>query len=85
MVLWNFDLLWKNYGSMEKTVVLWKKYMVPWIKLCYYRQNYGTRPKTTELQFTNGKKRKIAENDENFIYNSKNMVLYQNNCSFRTN
>ena len=26
MILWNFDLLWKNYGTMEKTMVLWKKY-----------------------------------------------------------
>ena len=23
--LYNFDLLWKNYGTMEKTMVLWKK------------------------------------------------------------
>ena len=29
MVLWNFDLLWENYGTFEKTMVLWKK-------------NYGT-------------------------------------------
>ena len=28
MVLWNFDLLWKNYGTMEKT----------W----YYTENYST-------------------------------------------
>ena len=25
MVLWNFDLLWKNYGTMEKTLVLLRK------------------------------------------------------------
>ena len=41
MVLWNFDLLWKNYGTMEK---LW-----------YYKQNYGTLPKTMEHQFTKKK------------------------------
>ena len=35
MVLWNFDLLWKNYGTMEKTMVLWTK-------LWYYTENYGT-------------------------------------------
>ena len=36
MVLWNFDLLWKNCGSMEKTMVLWEK-------------NYGTMEKTMVL------------------------------------
>ena len=25
MVLWNLDLLWKNYGTMDQTFVLWKK------------------------------------------------------------
>ena len=24
MVLWNFDLLWKNYGTMEKTMVMYR-------------------------------------------------------------
>ena len=33
----------KIYCTMEKTMVLWKK-------------NYGTLPKTMELQFTNEKK-----------------------------
>ena len=28
-------LLWKNYGTMEKTMVLWTK-------LWYYTENYGT-------------------------------------------
>ena len=27
MVIWNFDLLWKHYGTMEKNMVLWKKTM----------------------------------------------------------
>ena len=43
MVPWNFVLLWKNYGTMEKAMVLWtnlgyfeKK------KLCYYTKSYGT-------------------------------------------
>ena len=35
MVVWNFDLLWKNYGIMEK---IW-----------YYGKNYATIPKTMEL------------------------------------
>ena len=35
MVLWNFDLVWTNYGTMEKTMVLW-------IKFWYYTENYGT-------------------------------------------
>ena len=38
MVLWNFDLLWKNCGSMEKTMVLWEKTMVLWKKLWYYNK-----------------------------------------------
>ena len=32
----NFDLLWKNYGAIEK-------------KLLYYGQNYGTMAKTMVL------------------------------------
>ena len=42
MTLWNFDLLWKNYGTME-------------INLRYYGLNFGTMeknfriPKTMEL------------------------------------
>ena len=35
MVLWNFDLLWKNHGTMEK---LWQ-----------YGQNFGTMEKTIVL------------------------------------
>ena len=35
----------KNYGSKEKTKVLWTK-------LWNYRQNYGTIPRTMELLFT---------------------------------
>ena len=36
MVLWNFDLLWKPFGTMEEAMVLRGK------KLWYYTQNYGT-------------------------------------------
>ena len=35
MVQWKFDILLKNYGTMEKTMVLQKK-------LWYYGKNYGT-------------------------------------------
>ena len=49
--LYNFDLLWNNNCSMEKTMILWGKTMVLWknyvtIKnygtLIYYEKNYGT-------------------------------------------
>ena len=36
--IYSFNLLWKNYGTMEKTMILWK--------------NYGTISKTMELCFT---------------------------------
>ena len=64
-------ILLKNYGTMEKTMILyrklwnfdfkWKNYdtmektMVLWTKLWYYTENYGTS-----------------------IYVGKNMVDYQN-------
>ena len=35
MVLWNFDLPLKNYGTLEKTMVLWTK-------LWYYGKNDRT-------------------------------------------
>ena len=35
-VLWNFDLLWKKYGTMENMV------HVLWTKLYCYTENYGT-------------------------------------------
>ena len=38
MVLWNFDLQWKNNGTMGK-------------ELWYYGNNCGTIPKTTEIRF----------------------------------
>ena len=38
----------ENYGIMEKTMVLW-------IKLWYYGQNFGTKPRTMELRFTKEK------------------------------
>ena len=51
MVLCNIDTLWyygKNYGTMEKTMVLWKKlwnFDLLWKKLWYYGKNYGTMEK----------------------------------------
>ena len=39
MVLCNFDLLWKNYGTMETNYGTMKT-------------NYGTLPRTMELRFT---------------------------------
>ena len=41
-------LIMENYGIMEKTMVLW-------IKLWYYGQNFGTKPRTMELRFTKEK------------------------------
>ena len=41
MVLWNFDLLRKNYGTMEKTMVLWKRNIVLLTKLWFFTENYG--------------------------------------------
>ena len=38
-VLWNFHLLWKNYGTMEKTINITMK------------KSYGTIPRTIEFQF----------------------------------
>ena len=35
MVQWNFNLLLKNYGTMEKTMILRK---IPW----FYTENYET-------------------------------------------
>ena len=43
MVLWDFDLLWKNFGTMEKTMVRCTKTMARW------KKNYGTIPRTMEL------------------------------------
>ena len=45
MSQWDFDLLWKNYGTMENTMISLKT-------LCYYGQNYGTIQETIELRFT---------------------------------
>ena len=65
MVLWNFDLIWKNYGTMEKTMELERK-------LWYFGQNYGTIPKTMELQFMKGKHGKLSKKLLTLIYNGKN-------------
>ena len=32
-ILWNFDFLRKNYGIIEKSMVFWKKAMIPYRKL----------------------------------------------------
>ena len=50
MVLWNFDLLRKNYGIMGETT------LTLWTKLWYYGQTCGTIPSTKELRFTKEKK-----------------------------
>ena len=42
----------ENYGTMEKTMVLWTK-------LWYYEQNYGTILRTMEIRFT--KKKPIVD------------------------
>ena len=42
----------KNYGTMEKTMVRWKKlcyYSENYDTLIYYGKNYCIIPKTTEL------------------------------------
>ena len=73
--LWYYG---KNYGTMEKTMVLyrklwnfdllWKNYgtmektMVLWTKLWYYGKNYGTISKTMELRFT--KERNMVDNQK---------------------
>ena len=52
--LYDFDLLWKNYGTMEKTMELWKKlwyYGKNYGTLIYYGNNYGTMEKTMVLFF----------------------------------
>ena len=45
MVLWNFDSVWKNFGTMEKKSMDYGKTMVLW-------KNCDTIPKTMELSFT---------------------------------
>ena len=49
----------KNYGTMEKTVVLWTK-------LWYYTENYGT------MIYEEKKTWCITKNEETLIYNGKN-------------
>ena len=51
--LWNFDLLWQNYGTMEKTMVLYRKlwyYTENYGTLIYYGKNFGTMEKTMVLK-----------------------------------
>ena len=45
MVLWNFDLPWKIFGTMEKKLWTMEKTMVLW-------KNYDHISKTMELSFT---------------------------------
>ena len=43
MVLRDFDLLWKNFGTIEKTMVRCTKKMALWKKKpWYYTENNGT-------------------------------------------
>ena len=65
MSQWDFDLLWKNYGTMENTMISQKT-------LCYYGQNYGTIQETIELRFTKIKTWQITKNYETLINNRKN-------------
>ena len=55
MVLWNFDLIWENYVTMDK---LWYfgETMVLFLKLWYYTENYGTILKIMKLRLTKEKK-----------------------------
>ena len=48
MVLWIFDLLWKNYGTLEKTMELLTK-------LWYNGKNYGSLLRTMKIRFTKKK------------------------------
>ena len=52
MVLWNFDLLWKSYGSMEKNMVLYREL---W--------NLDLRRKKTIADY---QKLKIKKNQKNY-------------------
>ena len=66
MEVWNFDYLWKNYGTMEEKLWYHGK------KLWYYTVNEGFTKRKTWL---------ITKNYESLIYNEKkNMVIYLNNC-----
>ena len=82
MVLWNFDFLWKNYGTMEKNYGTMDKTIVQW------KKNYGTIPRTTKIRFTmvknmgfftqtNGKTMVIYQNIQNFDLLRKTMVLWK--------
>ena len=66
MVLWNFDLLWKNYDTMEKTMVLWTK---QWY--------YGTIPRTIELRFTKVKHGRLPKTKKLWFIKEKIMAIHQ--------
>ena len=48
MVQWNFYLPWKNYGTIKKTVVLWKKTMLRYIPKTSFNEGkqHGRLPKS---------------------------------------
>ena len=65
MVLWNFDLPWKNYCTLEKSMELWTT-------LWFYGKNNGTISKTMKFRkfrFMKGKTWRITKNCETLIYN----------------
>ena len=65
MVLWNFDLLWKNYGTMAKTMVLYRE-------LWNYDLRRGKHcrlPKTKKLSFINEKLKVIKQKSWSFWTN----------------
>ena len=47
MVLWNIDLLWKNYGTIYKTIVLYREL---W-NFDFRRKKHGRLPKTKKPKF----------------------------------
>ena len=61
MVLWNFDLLWKNHGTMGKNDGTMDKTILLCQKIWYYTENYwssikkknkhGRLAKTKKLRF----------------------------------
>ena len=59
MVLWNFDLLWKNYGNMGKAYGTMEKTMALYGSLWNFdlrRKQHGWLSKTMKLWFTLEKK-----------------------------
>ena len=49
MVLWKFDLLLEKDGTMEKTIVLWKKLWYFTENIGFTKGKYGRLLKTKKL------------------------------------